>query len=57
MKNVVMILLAIFLAVIVWHIVASLVGALVHAVITIGVILLFCWLVFTIFKAMNRERI
>ena len=57
MKNVFLFLLALFLVWIVWGIVMRLVATLVGAAITIGMLLLFCWLVYTVYKAMTRQKI
>lgn len=57
MKNVVLFLLALLLVWIVWGMVRALVATLVGAAITIGMILLFCWLVYTVYKAMTRQKI
>jgi hypothetical protein len=57
MKNVFLFLLALFLVWFVWRMVLGLVFTVVHAAITIGLILLFCWLVFAVYKAMTRQKI
>jgi len=56
-KNVFLFLLALFLVWVVWNIVMGLLFKVVSLAITIGMIFLFCWLVYTVYKAMTRQKI
>ena len=53
MKNFLMLLLALIIVWILWGFVKSILGTL----ITIGMILLFCFLVYNIYKALTREKL
>lgn len=53
MKNILYLVLALILAWIIWGFIKSIVGVL----ITIGMIVLFCSLVYWIYKTMTREKI
>lgn len=57
MKNVLYFLLALVIVFVVWGIVKSLIGALLGMVITVGMIALFCFLVYTVYRAMTRQKI
>lgn len=57
MRNVLMFILALVLVWIVWKLVMGFVFSLLHIAITIGMILLFCYLVYAVFKALTRQKI
>ena len=53
MKNFLMLILALVLVWIVWGFVSKLIGSL----ISIGLILLFCFLVYNVYKALTKEKL
>lgn len=57
MRNVLMFILALVVVWIVWKIVMGFVFSLLSIVITIGMILLFCYLVYAVFKALTKQKI
>jgi hypothetical protein len=56
-KNALYLLLAIILAYIIWHIVWPLIAGIASLVIMIGLLVLFGYLVYVIYKAMQRQKI
>ena len=57
MKNFLMLILALIVVWILWGFVKALLGTLISTLITIGMILLFCFLVYNIYKALTREKL
>ncbi|HZO89119.1 MAG TPA: hypothetical protein VFB38_12350 [Chthonomonadaceae bacterium] len=58
MKNFLMLILAFVIVWIVWRIVMGLLAGIVGTIISIGLILLFCFLVYVVYKTLTqRERI
>ena len=57
MKNVLYLILAFVIVFVLWKVVMHLIGMVLAPVIAIGMILLFCFLVYTVYKAMTREKI
>ncbi|MCS6776391.1 MAG: hypothetical protein RMJ43_05830 [Chloroherpetonaceae bacterium] len=57
MKNVLMFLLALFIVWVVWRIVIGFVSSLIGTLISIGMILLFCFLVYQVYKLLTREKL
>lgn len=57
MKNALYFVLALFIAWVLWMIITRLVSMVVWPILTIAMILAFCWLVFTIYKALSRQKI
>lgn len=57
MKNVLMFILALVVVFIVWGFVKALIASLLGTIFTIGMLLLFCFLVYTVYRAMTRQKI
>ncbi len=57
MRNFLMMALAFVLVLIVWKILAGLIAGLIGTLFTIGMIILFAYLVYAVFKMLTRERI
>lgn len=57
MKNFLMFILALFIVWIVWKIVVGFIASIVGTLISIGLILLFCFLVYNVYKALTREKL
>jgi hypothetical protein len=56
MKNVLYLILALILVMLVWGIVRALLAKVLGIFFTIGMILLFCFLVYTVFKMMTGKE-
>jgi hypothetical protein len=57
MKNVLMFLLALVIVWVVWNIVMGLLAKILGTIISIGLILLFCFIVYNVYKALTREKL
>jgi hypothetical protein len=57
MKNFLMFLLALFLVWLVWRIVMGFITSILGSLISIGLILLFCFLVYNVYKALTKEKL
>lgn len=57
MKNFLMFLLALFIVWVVWRIVIGFVSSLIGTLISIGMILLFCFLVYQVYRLLTREKL
>lgn len=57
MKNFMMFILALVIVWVVWRIVMGFLASIVGTLISIGLIVLFCFLVYNVFKALTREKL
>jgi hypothetical protein len=57
MKNFMMFILALVIVWVVWQVVKTLVFTILWPLITIGLIIMFCFLVYNVYKALTREKL
>jgi membrane associated rhomboid family serine protease len=57
MKNVLLIVVSIFIVWVVWNLIRGLLFGLLGIAVQIALIGLFCWAVYAVYKALNREKI
>ncbi len=55
MKNFLMLLLAFVVVYLVWHVVMGLISSVIGTIISIGLILLFCYFVYAVFRMLAKQ--